>query len=138
MLVHSVQTLFPLFVHASWSWAVLSEALLAITHLKVLLCLGKPYPERELASKRWTYFLYDLASPWLSLAAALSGPLLLQLGSTFLAADAGLQGTAIAGCMTSPAQPLLLDPAQTGFGAGLLTSAGTSEVPVWSVKLVVG
>lgn len=51
-------------------WGLLSEILLAATHIKVLLCLGKPYPADELRSKRCTYFLYDLLSPWLALAAA--------------------------------------------------------------------
>eukprot|EP00878_Enallax_costatus_P010604 GHUV01011076.1.p1 GENE.GHUV01011076.1~~GHUV01011076.1.p1 ORF type:complete len:231 (+),score=58.64 GHUV01011076.1:1821-2513(+) len=49
-------------------WALLSELLLAATHLKVLLCIGKPIPAKELSTKRWTYFLYDLVSPWFSLA----------------------------------------------------------------------
>lgn len=53
-------------------WGLASEALLALTHIKVLLCIGKPLPERTLASKRWTYFLYDLISPWMGLALALT------------------------------------------------------------------
>lgn len=57
--------------------AILSEALLCITHLKVLLCLGKPYKASELASKRWTYFVYDLLSPWVSLTVAFAPYILL-------------------------------------------------------------
>jgi hypothetical protein len=40
-------------------------------HLKVLLCIGPPLSEGQLASKRFTYFLWDLLSPWLAAAALL-------------------------------------------------------------------
>lgn len=53
--------------------ALSAELLLLATHLKVLLCVGKPYSPDELSSKRWTYFLFDAASPWNSLAAILAG-----------------------------------------------------------------
>eukprot|EP00775_Hariotina_reticulata_P004026 gene4026-4274_t len=59
-------------LHGWQLWALLSELLLAITHIKVLLCVGKPYPAQELSSKRYTYFLYDLASPWLALSSLLA------------------------------------------------------------------
>lgn len=35
---------------------------------QVLLCLGRPYPSSYLRRQRLTYFLWDLASPWLALA----------------------------------------------------------------------
>lgn len=58
----------------AWRLAALAaELLLLATHLKVLLCVGKPYPAAELSSKRWTYFLFDALSPWNSLAAILAG-----------------------------------------------------------------
>lgn len=53
-------------------WSLLSEAVLAVTHLKVLFCVGQPIPAKELSSKRWTYFLYDCLSPWLALAPVLA------------------------------------------------------------------
>lgn len=61
-LLHLLHLLWPLS-------ALLAELLLVATHLKVLLCVGKPYPAAELSSKRWTYFLFDAVSPWNSLAA---------------------------------------------------------------------
>jgi len=67
--------------------AVLAELLLLATHLKVLLCFGKPYNPAELSSKRWTYFLFDAVSPWSSLAALLAGNTsLMSPQSTALAA----------------------------------------------------
>lgn len=63
-----------LAVLPAWRLAALAaELLLLATHLKVLLCVGKPYPAAELSSKRWTYFLFDALSPWNSLAAILAG-----------------------------------------------------------------
>jgi hypothetical protein len=56
------------------AWAAVAcfanELLLAATHLKVLMCIGRPLSARELSSKRWTYFLHDAMSPLYSLAAA--------------------------------------------------------------------
>jgi hypothetical protein len=71
-------SLLQLLLLAPLGWAVVSELLLAATHLKVLLCLGKPYPTKELSSKRWSYFVYDLLSPWLSLGAMFVPCLLLS------------------------------------------------------------
>jgi len=59
-------------LHGWQLWSLVSELLLAITHIKVLLCVGKPYPAQELSSKRYTYFLYDLASPWLALSSLMA------------------------------------------------------------------
>lgn len=50
---------------------LLSELALASTHLKVLMCIGKPLRERQLKRKRFTYFTIDLLSPWCSLLALL-------------------------------------------------------------------
>lgn len=62
---------FPLLM---WRLTALSaELVLLATHLKVLLCVGKPFSSAELSSKRWTYFLFDAVSPWNSLAAILAG-----------------------------------------------------------------
>lgn len=66
--------MLPLFVVTVWRLAALAlELLLVLTHLKVLLCVGKPYSSAELSTKRYSYFLIDAASPWNSLAAILAG-----------------------------------------------------------------
>jgi hypothetical protein len=57
------------------SFCLAAELLLLGTHAKVLLALGQPYRQEQLASKRWSYFLVDALSPWLSLSAlSLSQP----------------------------------------------------------------
>jgi hypothetical protein len=44
---------------------------LATPDMQVLLCLGRPLSQRQLSSKRFTYFVWDLVSPWLALLAVL-------------------------------------------------------------------
>jgi hypothetical protein len=90
--------LLQLLLLAPLGWAVVSELLLAATHLKVLLCLGKPYPTKELSSKRWSYFVYDLLSPWLSLGAMFVPCLLLTALQTepLLQHVTGIQPAAVA------------------------------------------
>jgi hypothetical protein len=63
-----------------------AELLLFLTHIKVLVCVGKPYSSAELSSKRWTYFLFDAVSPWNSLAAILAGNSSMLSGSSEAAA----------------------------------------------------
>lgn len=52
----------------------LSEAVLASTHLQVLLCIGRPLSRTCLGSKRWSYFPWDLVSVQLALAALACHP----------------------------------------------------------------
>ncbi|KAG2449312.1 hypothetical protein HYH02_005467 [Chlamydomonas schloesseri] len=59
-----------------------SELLLAATHAKVLCCVGAPYPERYLASQRFGYFVWDLASVQASFLAAEPALLRRLLGSS--------------------------------------------------------
>lgn len=51
-----------------------SEGALAAGHLKVLLCLGQPYTQSQLKSRRWSFFMTDLIAPQLSLAFLLLSP----------------------------------------------------------------
>jgi hypothetical protein len=99
---------FPTLLLTWQLWALLSEVLLACTHLKVLLCIGKPIPVKDLSSKRWTYFLYDLLSPWASLVSIVA-PHVLRI----LAARAGssslmtaIVGQDVAGSSSSSVQLL--------------------------------
>lgn len=44
-----------------------SEALLALTHTQVLLCVGRPLQRDCLGSKRWSFFPWDLMSVQIAL-----------------------------------------------------------------------
>ncbi|GLC72561.1 hypothetical protein PLESTF_001264900 [Pleodorina starrii] len=48
---------------------LVSELTLALTHLKVLCCIGSPYSVSYLSGQRWRYFVWDLLSVQASLAA---------------------------------------------------------------------
>lgn len=85
-------------------WALLSELLLAATHLKVLLCIGKPIPVDELSTKRWTYFLYDLVSPWFSLASIVTSYTLPLAAARTLTANSSDSAAGMAGSDASQAQ----------------------------------
>lgn len=109
-------------------WALLSELLLAATHLKVLLCIGRPIPARELSNKRWTYFLYDLVSPWMSLASIVASRALPMLAATM-----AVQSSATGGSRTAFHNPVThmqhKGPASTLQTEGVTSSRNISSLP---------